>query len=406
MVSSYISGALAEKLVELLREAEERVRGLGREIRGDPLEHVGFVDGSYVLEERRGACLALFSAASLEVVRGEMRPRMGGNRKPIVHVLAPKSYSESRASLLMSVLELLAAIDLLRSGAEAVFLDGSYVSALMEPFGFAEKVYSAALRAGKAALDTQLLNRVGADARRSVQSVLEDRDPYTQFTQILATIGRYASELYGGLYGAAEEPRWRKEALDYSLVYLEETAYLTVLHSLLGEAESRGVSLYWVAKDTESRYITEREGVLGWLNDVMLLDYAWKGVGGVYTELKGQTFGRPKGLVAYRPLIDEVYAKWNEYSVVYFKLNRHGVVSQMTYPTALPAAPHRALATLSALSDKLHGYPRPLNYVHNVAVLDPALARVLADEMYRRRGPEDILRYMLAPSGRRMLGLA
>ncbi len=238
-----------------------------------------------------------------------------------------------------------------------------------------------------------------------VEEALRSGEPRAQFVKILEVIGSQASRLYGSLYGSASEVRWRKEALDYSLVYLEETAYLTVLHTLLSKAKEHGAALYWVAKDTESRYLTEQEGVLGWLNDVMLLDYAWRGLGDVYTELKGRTFGRPKGIVAYRRLIEEVYSKWNQYSVVYFKIGRQGVVSQATYPVALNPALDKALTTLATLSDKLHGYPRPLNYVHNMAVLDPTLARVLADELYRRQPPHSILRYMLAPSGRRMLGL-
>ena len=407
MVSSYVSGELGKTLMRLLENAEKEMRKRGEEIRGALLSRIGFVDGSYVFEERRGACLALFSAASLEVVGGEIKARMRGNKEPVVHVVVPKSYSESRIGLLMSILELLAAINLLRSGVEAVFLDGSYVSALMMPFGFAQEVYRRFNREKGAKLS--VVEEKGESCFLEVTGSIEngeDWEPRRAFIEVLNIIGRYAGDLYRDICEAKSDEKALKEALDFSVVYMEETAYLSALRLLLKTAEDRKSCVFWVAKDSESRYLTEREGLLGWLSDVMLLDYAWKGLGDVYVELTGVSFGKPKGLTACRKLIDEVYDTWNEYSVVYFKLGKAGIVSQMTYPTRVSENKLvDALATLSSLSDRLHGYPRPLNYVHNLAVLNPSLPRILADELYKRLKPDDILRFMLTPSGRRLLGL-
>ncbi|RLE70583.1 MAG: hypothetical protein DRJ43_01705 [Thermoprotei archaeon] len=407
--TSYVSGLLARKLAELLREIEDKVRELGVSIRGEPLNRVGFVDGSYVLEERRGACLVLYSASSLEVVeRRSIRQYMRGSKEPLIQVLVPKTYSESRASLLMSMLELLAGLDMVLKGVEAIFMDGSYVSALMAPFGYALDVYSRAVKAANRHLNFEVVEGMGCEACEEIRQVLEgERDPRMCFQSIMSVVGRYANRLYAELCSFEElGPQWRKEALDYSVVYFEETAYLSILNKLLEEAGERGSSVFWVAKDSESRYLTEREGILGWLNDLMLLDYAWRDLESVYTKLRGVSFGKPKGHVACFKLIDEVYEKWRDYTVVYFKLGRQGVATQMTYPTRLSdELLQEALSTLLQLSDEVHGYPRPLNYVHNLAVLNPGLARLIADEMYRRSSRGSLMRFMLAPSGRRLLGL-
>ena len=407
-VSSYMGGGLAKRLVETLKEVEDRVRGLGRKIRGRGLTHAGFVDGSYVLEERRGACLVLYSASSIETVKETLRQRAKGSRKPVAQILIPKSYSESRAGLLMSMFELLASLDLVSAGAEAVFMDGSYVSALMAPFGFALDVYSRALKAAMEGLDTGVAEELGSEASREVAEIAETGEsPRKMFIRALEVIGRYSARLYETLSSAGSpEHRWRKETLDFSVVFFEETAYLTVLAALLRKAEELGAAVFWVAKDSESRYLTEQEGVLGWLNDVMLLDYAWRGMGDIYVRLPGVSFGMPRGCVAYRGVIEEVYRYWNDYTVVYFKFGEQGVVAQMTYPVKLSEDMlDKGLATLLGLSDRVHGYPRPLNYVHNLAVLNPGLARLMADELYRRSGREALVRFMLAPSGRRLLGL-
>ena len=405
MVSSYLSEGLAKSLVKTLREAEERVRKIKKPIEGSPLASAGFVDGSYVLEERRGACLLLLSAATVVVRGGAMSGGLRGSREPIIHVLAPKTYSESRSSLLMAMLELTAAHEMVRQGVEAVFLDGSYTSQLMEPFGFAQDVYHAYSRLGRR-VDWSAVEELGEKAAQRFEGLISGGEgTRRKLLEMLRFIGNFSEQLYQILVEKEQDKRGEKEALDFAVVYVEETAYLSALRALLDLAEASETGLFWVAKDTESRYITEQEGITGWLNDVMLLDYAWRGAEKVYTLLEGKEFGMPRGHVACRRLVEEVYGRWSRYGVAYFKLTRYGATMQASFPIFSREKLLDALETLASLADAIKGYPKPLNYVHNLAVLDASLPSLIADEIYRRAGSDDILKFMLKPSGRSLLGL-
>ncbi len=65
-------------LVEsVIRGVEGRVRSLAKRIAGEPFARAGFVDGSYVMDERRGTTV---------LARAVPRPpprRMGGERAPM-----------------------------------------------------------------------------------------------------------------------------------------------------------------------------------------------------------------------------------------------------------------------------------------------------------------------------------
>jgi len=385
----------------VIREVEERVKSLMKPIEGERFRRAGFVDGSYALEERRGAYLLALSAASLLVDGDRLEGVLRGSSKPLVTLLIPKSYGESRAGLLMSTLELLSALDLARKGVEAVFLDGSYVSEMLVPFGYVRDVYESF--AAVASFDLEQLDSYGEEAAKAVGKVAAG-DPFASMSELLDRLAACASELYGELGSRSPDVRSRKEALDFAVVYAETTAYLAALNLLLEECSSSGVALFWVAKDAESRYIVEREGVAGWLNDLTLLDYAWRDGEAVYAVLEGSRFGRPKPCAARPRLLHEVFGKWGAYGVAYFKLRRVGAVAQMTYPAFVEReSVERALATLLALSDG-KGYPRPLSYVHHIAVLNPEFARIVADELYKREANQ-LVRSALAPSGRALAGL-
>jgi len=398
-----VSTAAALSTVEsLIREVEERVRALAEPISGERFERVGFVDGSYVMDERRGVYVLALSAASIVVDGGRIEGVLRGSSRPYITLLVPKSFGESRASLLMSALELLAAFDLVGRGVEALFMDGSYVSEVMVPFGHPRDAYENFTRL-HAGLGAGQLDEWGEASARAALEVAGG-EPLSAFADLLGRVAACYSGLYEGIARELPSLRSRKEALDFAVVYCETTAYMALLDRLLEECRGRGVRVFWVAKDSESRYIVEREGVVGWLNDLTLLDYAWRGYESVYAAFEGERVHRPKPCALWPPLLERVYERWGRYGVCYFKLERGGVVSQMTYPEFVGRDEVlRALATLSSLSDG-RGYPRPLSYVHHIAVLNPELARIVADEMYRRE-QRPLLRSMLAPSGRVAAGL-
>ena len=99
-----LRGGVLEVVEEVIGLAEERVRGLMRPISGGRMERVGFVDGSYALEERRGVCVLALSAATVVVSGDRLEGVMAGSRRPLITLMAPKTYGGSRASLLMSTL--------------------------------------------------------------------------------------------------------------------------------------------------------------------------------------------------------------------------------------------------------------------------------------------------------------
>ena len=400
----YLSEKLARTLEDTLKEVESRVKKLCREVKGDGFTTIGFVDGSYVLEERRGACLALLSAATL-IIEGERISRvMEGSKRPLIFPLIPRTYGESRMSLLMETFELVGGLDLIRRGVEAVFMDGSYVSGLMEPFTLSRVVNDVIKK-----IDRNLLNEYGKQTFRSFKEIIaaRNRDPWLTFRDIIRVVGDSASELYENLEGLYGKTLGRREMLDLSMIYLETTAYLSSLRALLKEAEEKGVGLFWVAKDSESRYIVDKEGVKGWMNDLTLLDYAWRDKERVYLSFEDMKMGKPSVPVAYDRLLEEIYEKWGDHGVAYFKLSPRGAVIQTSYPENISKDTlSKALATLARLTDPLHGYPRPLNYVHNMTVLSQSLSRIIADEIYRKADRGTALKFILAPSGRGMIGLS
>lgn len=385
----------------VITEVEKRVKSLMKPIEGERFRRAGFVDGSYALEERRGAYLLALSAASLLVDGDRLEGVLRGSSKPLAALLIPKSYGESRASLLMSTLELLSALDLARRGVEAVFLDGSYVSGMLVPFGYVRDVYESFVAA--TGLDLESIDSYGEEAAGAVMEVAGG-EPLASMSKLLDRLAACAGKLYGELGSRSPDQRSKKEALDFAVVYAESTAYLAALNLLLEECSSSGVAPFWVAKDAESRYIVEREGVVGWLNDLTLLDYAWRDGEAVYAVLEGSKFGRPKPCAAWPRLLHEVFGRWSAYGVAYFKLKRVGAAAQMTYPAFVrQESVERALATLLALSDG-KGYPRPLSYAHHIAVLNPEFAKIVADELYKREANQ-LVRSVLAPSGRALAGL-
>lgn len=390
----------------LVKRAEESVKSLMKPIGGERLRRSGFVDGSFAMDERRGAYLLLLSAASLLVDGDRIEGVVRGSERPLVTLLIPKSHGEARASLLMSTLELLSALDLARRGAEAVFLDGSYLSELLVPIGHAKDVYEDFEGAGGYHDWRRLLDRYGERVARAVEGVAGG-DPLRSMSALLEEIATCAGEMHEEMVSQEPDLLGRREAVDFAVVYAETTAYLSALKLLLEECSRAGVAPLWVAKDAEGRYIVKREGVAGWLNDLALLDYAWREGEAVYTVLESDELRvrRPeRPCAAWGRLLDEIYSKWAAYGVAYFKLSKLGAVAQMTYPSFVETGTvERALATLLALADR-RGYPRPLGYAHHIAVLNPEFARLVADELYRREG-DHVVRSVLAPSGRAAAGL-
>lgn len=396
-----LNASIFRTIEEMITRVEEDLKGLAKPISAQRLNKVGFVDGSFALDERRGVYMLSLSAASLTMSGDKLEKLLPGSSRPLITVLAPKSYGESRAGLLMSILEMFAAMDIIDRGVEAVFLDGSYISEMMIPFSHPHDVQENLAKLGPLYPDVE--DKYGEKAAALVRDTL-GKDPLSGFSKLLEEMSGLANSLYREISVASPDITSKKEALDYSVVYVETTAYLTTLNEFLERCMELNAAPLWVAKDAESRFIVEEKGILGWLNDLSLLDYSWRACGSVYALIEGTKFGKPKSCAASRKLLERVYSRWSTCLVLYFKLKRMGPVSQMTFPgfVSLDTAV-KAVSTLSELSDQ-RGYPRPLSYVHHLAVLNPELVRLMADELYKRER-NSVARSMLAPSGRAMAGL-
>jgi hypothetical protein len=390
--------ALLHVSEELLRGVEKELAEEAEPISGKPFTSTGYVDGSNVVEPRRSIHVAVFSVASILLKNGKYSALARGAEEPIVSVIVPKSYGEQRANLLMSIIELLAARKALTSSLEAILLDGSFISEMMTVFSHPKDAAEAMGEDYKKILDNL------PDAEH-LGIELEDRDISPKSVMgLFEEISEKAWQIYKERNTMFEKASSKKSFLDFVCVYVETTVYLKALRELLTASRELQVPLFWVAKDSETNLLVEKVGLEGWLNDVTLLDYAWRNLEDAYTTLRGKEFGRLKPCAADRKLVSEILGAWGNYSVLYFKLRKLGPVLQVTYPSYVDEDEAlSALATLKELSDS-RGYPKPLSYVHHMAVLNPEIARLVADEIYQRKA-DSIFRAAYAPSGRVKAGL-
>lgn len=390
--------ALLHVSEELLRGVEARVSQRAQPIVGEALGRTGYVDGSNVLDERRSVHLAMFSVASVILSGGRLSALARGASQPVVSIIVPKSYGEQRANLYMSLIELLAARRVLDAGVDSVFLDGSLVSEIMVIFSHPRDVVEKLRRERGEWLDL-----FPGHALEKVSLEVEDLTP-GPIARLLREISEKAWQLYNMRASGGEAGATRKNLLDFAYVYVETTVYLEALKRLLLMSRDLGVPVFWVAKDSETSSLVEAEGLEGWLNDVTLLDYAWRDLEDAYMTIKGNKFGDPRPCAANYTLVQELFREWGNYSISYFKLRKMGPVLQMTYPEHVGEDQVlSALATLKEVSES-RGYPKPLSYVHHLAVLNPEVARLVADEIYRRT-EDSIVRAAYAPTGRAKAGL-
>ncbi len=416
-----------EELGKLLREAESAIGSVTQRVEEfEEWSKLGFIDGSYAYDERRGAFVAVFSAALILATRTRagirLSSRLGGSKEPVPFILLPRAYGESRCSVIMRTFELLAALDAIKQGAEHVYLDGSFLSLLLTPSGTTRWIYSdltsllpkedvlsffiPALRKLSLAVDEEL-------------DLVEEKGARSVFIELLRKTTRLVRDTYYDalrrIRGASASIAAKRALLDYTALSFEEGAALATAYRLLEEASEREARLFWIAKDSDSRILAEALGLHGWYTDVSLLDYCWRRVGDAVLDVSrmarlspvGENFVKPevKGLLVEPGLAKKLYRKWGAYKIFYFKLTRLSPVFQLSYPAAYGrSAGEEAIGALTELKDNKYGYPRPLAYVHHMAVVSSDLARLLGDEGWRRARSE-FERTILSSPGRRLAGL-
>ncbi len=132
-----ISEELISRTQKFLEEIISSLRPYVKEIRkSTDTFKATFTDGSFVLSERRGAGIALFSSVS---IKAEIKDTVKILTKEMIDpsktlfIILPKFALKTRASTIMRALEYITTIKLC-DDVKYAFLDGSYLTTLLLPF--------------------------------------------------------------------------------------------------------------------------------------------------------------------------------------------------------------------------------------------------------------------------------
>ncbi len=412
----------------LLREIEEIVSRAKRELEesgtiagSKQLDSSWFIDGSYAISERQGSFVSALSVASLGVVSKKLVEGLPGAKHPLLHILIPKFYGETRTSSIMGSLELIEGIRALRRNAEAVVFDGSYLASLLSGYG---PLYDSVAQLQSRLKDYQVVLQEILK-RENVSKTIDDAtDAFIEKACEEVEVSKFYKTVYAflqSIYDLAESvysslvrhgvDRYvdRQLLIDFSTAFVENNLYLRLLAKLLLLAEESDVIPVWIAKETTSRFLSDKLNVRSWLNDAVLLEWVWHNREKVYLVLDESSGLKslkpvtpPHVPVASQDTIEHAY-RFSRFTVVYFKLTKLGPVLQMTFPSDLVAKDvlEDVLATLSALADERSGYPKPLSLVHHKALIQQGLVDVLATRLWQ--SSSGVLKAILSPLGREFI---
>lgn len=421
-----VKGLLVEEIARSLSRSIEEFSEIvnqysvhGIQIRSNTSS--GFIDGSSVYDERRGSIIVLFSAYGL-VVQGfsggiHMYNIEGveGARRPIPAILFPRIHGETRINTLMRTLELLVARSMISQGVENIFLDGSYLSVLLAPSGVTRQSYRL-LTENLPSRTIEEIDHTVSSILRSFYSRLDSLDigsPYEEFTRILDILPEYYSTMIYSLTEILGSGELIEKIIDYSVLTIEENLSFYQLTRLLDDALKGNVRVYWVAKDTNSRFLARINHLLTWVTDVSLLDHIWAnkdnatlrvndliGLEGI-SAWRTTRYDRKGSELVFEPeKAIRFYEEWGRYDVWYFKLSKRGPVLQLTYPQKYGReAGLEALGVLRSVSDPRTGYPKPLILVHHATRLEEGLAEGLGDSIWTRL-EDPLLKVLLARKAR------
>ena len=230
---------------------------------------------------------------------------------------------------------------------------------------------------------------------------------------IINIIPEEYSNIINDLLSVLEGKKSIEKIIDYSLLVIDENIGFYNLTKLLDESLKKNVKVYWVAKDTDSRFLARVNRLLTWITDASLLDHLWANEDTIalrvndLVDLEGisawrttRWMGQGSELI-FEPLRAlEFYNEWGKFDIWYFKLTRYGPVLQLTYPQRYGReAGIEALSVLKNLSDPKTGYPKPLILVHHATRLEEGLAEGLGDVIWSRL-ENPLLKVLLARRAR------
>jgi len=428
-VAFVLPRAVTERMLADLRAVEQAVRqGVrGVEELPDPADSMSFVDGSFVLEERRGCSIVLLSVYAATASHEGIRLLEGavGSERPLLVPIVPREGARGRASALMKLLEVTAAYRaLLDHEPQAVVLDGAYPS-FVYPATAARVMYER-LRRTLFSFDRKLGEAVCGWLTKQLTAAvsalsLNATRPFDAVGELLTTEYAFLDQM---LNEVAERMPSEAEAalpvlINFAAMAFEDSAALRMLRCLLETAEERGVCICWVAKDADSRYLfVETGGGVRrpvWVTDVALLDAAWRDFSFAYADAErlggrlGALQNPGRGAFLYHTYPRRIFEdfltdckggeRWCKYPVYYTKLSLRGPVLQLTTPICFASGIERVIAALRLWVESERGYPSPLVRVHHGAALSENAARLLGIHLYQRC-EEQVLKAVLAPTGR------
>ncbi len=423
-----IKGAKGLLIEEITRNLSSIIENISRAIQDSVVRefneveiYSGFVDGSFIADERRGGVVALLSAYGLIVKEFSGGLHMysvdgvNGARRPIPVIMLPRTNYGTRLGLLMRSLELTIANSMILQGVKYVFMDGSYLSTILSPSGASRIAY-------RLLVEDLSLNRVER-VDEIIKSILLEfydelesidlEDPGKAFSLILDVLPKYYAMLVNYLLNTIGDTKRTSSIVDYSLLAIDENLAFKLLVGLLENAHGRGSRIVWVAKDSDSRFFSKILHTASWITDTSILDYTWSSESQValrvndIVELAPITPWRTTKLdgkgseLVYEPsTAKEFYDKWGSYSVWYFKLSRLGPVLQLSYPSIYGRSTGlEALGVLKKLCDTRTGYPKPLILVHHATRLEEGLAEGLGDSVWSRL-EDPLLKILLSRKAR------
>ncbi len=423
-----IKGAKGLLVDEIARNMSSIIEHISRTIQSSVIKefneveiYSGFVDGSFIADERRAGIVALLSAYGLVVKEFSGGLHMynvegvDGARKPIPIIMIPRTNYGTRLGLLMRSLELTVANSLVLQGVKHVFMDGSYLSIILSPSGASRIAYRLLVED----LSSSYVDKVDEVIRSILLKFYDEiesvdlENPGKAFSLILDILPKYYAMLVNYLLNIVGDTKSTSSIVDYSLLAIDENLAFKLLVNLLENAYSKGSKIIWVAKDSDSRFFSKILHTASWLTDTSILDYAWNNESQValrvndIVELTPITFWRTTKLngkgseLIYEPFTaKEFYNKWGGYNVWYFKLSKLGPVLQLSYPSIYGKSTGlEALGILRKLCDTRTGYPKPLILVHHATKLEEGLAEGLGDSVWSRL-EDPLLKILLSRKAR------
>ena len=331
-----------------VEDLEDYLEGL-EDLRGLVLSS-GFIDGSYDYSGRLSSSVVVLAACGVKVVDGRYSGVYGSTaRDPVVYASRYPVFEET-SPLIMQAFELATANRMLSDGdVDLLFLDGALYASL--GYTLMTKHHSS------------ILDRVRGHRGLEEASVKMRLGDYAEALRLSEEAVEEVVEGGVELLGLGEA-----YPVAYHVVW--DQLRLGELERLLGDAERRGVGVFWLSKECSLSLLSRRMGYK-WLSDPALLAHV-------------MPHAKPSYLVAHR-LIDSWPPQGAPWGLVYVKLGPATPFMCLTYPLASEGLLECALGTLYTLSTSM-GYPEPMAIVHSRSTVSRGLARLIADRLYEASG--------------------